>query len=367
MLLDKLPLEVKTVLAGFSHLTLDETAQRADDILATVKTNLNPSTNPAASQHLFNQIIEQRINKLSDALETSLQVNKMENQPQQSSARSHNIVSSQQQTSFPRNQQYPQRPRENRPNRNFRSFDRESHCFYHSRFGAKAVKCQAPCAWRSGNRNFNNSRQSYLISYSCDFKRNLNVEHASLPIFRDPCTKVNFIIDTGAAVSLIPRSQFSKFKKYRGPQNLIAANQTPIHIFGTKKLNLDVGSRYTLPWFFKVANVDVPILGIDFLRYHGLMIDVVSNRLILPNDNFKPKENGTHSPLHERTMASSCAQDNNCFASTVSFTTAECKSNEVTHAITVSSDKPLVSYAHETNYYSSKNPFALQPNQPSAW
>ena len=59
LLLDKLPLEVKTVLAGFSHLTLDETAQRADDILATVKTNLSPSTNPAASQHLFNQVIEQ--------------------------------------------------------------------------------------------------------------------------------------------------------------------------------------------------------------------------------------------------------------------------------------------------------------------
>ena len=51
---------------------------------------------------------------------------------------------------------------------------------------------------------------------------------------------------------MIPPCRF--YKPYYGPQDLIAANGTPIRIFGTKKLNIDVGARYTLRWTFKLSS-----------------------------------------------------------------------------------------------------------------
>ena len=63
---------------------------------------------------------------------------------------------------------------------------------------------------------------------------------------------------------------------------MIAANGTPIRIFGSKKLNIDVGARYTLRWTFRVADVAVPTIGTDFMHHFGLGIDVVNNTFIFP-------------------------------------------------------------------------------------
>ena len=79
---------------------------------------------------------------------------------------------------------------------------------------------------------------------------------------------------------MIPPCKYCK--PYYGPQDLIAANGTPIRLFGTKKLNIDVGACYTRRCTFKVADVAVPIIGIDFMRHFGLGIDVVNNTFILP-------------------------------------------------------------------------------------
>ena len=82
---------------------------------------------------------------------------------------------------------------------------------------------------------------------------------------------------------MIPSCRY--YKPYHGPQDLVAANGTPIRIFGTKKLNIDVGARYTFRWTFKVADVAVPIVGTDFLRNFGLGVDVVNNTFILPQNS----------------------------------------------------------------------------------
>ena len=82
---------------------------------------------------------------------------------------------------------------------------------------------------------------------------------------------------------MIPPCRY--YKPYYVPQDLVAANGTPIPIFGTKKLNIDVGACYTLRWTFKVADVDVPIISINFLHHFGLGIDVVNNTIILPQNS----------------------------------------------------------------------------------
>ena len=84
----------------------------------------------------------------------------------------------------------------------------------------------------------------------------------------------------GSEISTIPPCKY--YKPYYGPQDMIATNGTSIRIFGTRKLNIDVGVRYTFRWTFKVADVAVPIIGIYFMRHFGLGIDVVNNTFILP-------------------------------------------------------------------------------------
>ena len=98
---------------------------------------------------------------------------------------------------------------------------------------------------------------------------------------------MRFLLDTGAELSMTPPCKY--YKPYYGPQDLIAANGTPIRIFGTKKLNIDVGARYNIRWTFKVADIAVLIIAIDFMRHFGLGIDVVNNTFILPQHFMYPR------------------------------------------------------------------------------
>ena len=91
---------------------------------------------------------------------------------------------------------------------------------------------------------------------------------------------MSFFLDTGAEISMILPCKY--YKPYYGPQDMIVANATPICIFGTKKLNIDVGARYTFRWTFKVADVALIIIKIDFMRHFGIGIDAVNNTFILP-------------------------------------------------------------------------------------
>lgn len=61
---------------------------------------------------------------------------------------------------------------------------------------------------------------------------------------------------------------------------LFAANNTRIHTYGTKLLNVDLGLRRSFNWKFLIASVPVPIIGADFLENFGLLIDLKHRRLI---------------------------------------------------------------------------------------
>ncbi|KAG8187072.1 hypothetical protein JTE90_016170 [Oedothorax gibbosus] len=61
---------------------------------------------------------------------------------------------------------------------------------------------------------------------------------------------------------------------------LYAANGTSIPTFGEKLLHVDLNLRRSLPWPFVIAAVSHPILGADFLKNFGLLVDMKNNRLI---------------------------------------------------------------------------------------
>ena len=83
---------------------------------------------------------------------------------------------------------------------------------------------------------------------------------------------MNFLIDTGSQISILPASTWDKSNRSR-TQELMAANGTTIDAFGQRLLSLRLG-KMNFKWSFAVAAVTQPILGADFLCAHALMVDM---------------------------------------------------------------------------------------------
>ena len=95
----------------------------------------------------------------------------------------------------------------------------------------------------------------------------------------DNYSKIRFLVDTGAEVSLLPPSTFDRKHPHEG-FSLQAANGTTIATYGKRSLTLDLGLSRSLPWVFVIANVHTPILGADFLRQNQLLVDMNKRQLI---------------------------------------------------------------------------------------
>jgi transposase InsO family protein len=89
----------------------------------------------------------------------------------------------------------------------------------------------------------------------------------------DKVTKTQFLVDTGADVCVYPRSLLRE-KRPKTDYSLYAANNTPIATYGFLNLSLDFGLRRTFVWRFVIADVSKPIIGVDFLHYYNLLVDV---------------------------------------------------------------------------------------------
>ena len=94
----------------------------------------------------------------------------------------------------------------------------------------------------------------------------------------DRSTGLKFLVDTGAEVSAVPRSRAYQRDQCQGPA-LQAVNNTTIATYGTCSLTLDLGLRRTFRWVFIIADVSKPILGADFLKHFGLLVDMRAQRL----------------------------------------------------------------------------------------
>ena len=95
----------------------------------------------------------------------------------------------------------------------------------------------------------------------------------------DTQTHTRFLVDTGSEISAIPPSHLDR----RHPPDkltLMAVNDTPIHTYGKRSLTLNLGLRRSFPWIFIIAEVQKPILGADFLRHFGLLVDMKQHQLI---------------------------------------------------------------------------------------
>ena len=95
----------------------------------------------------------------------------------------------------------------------------------------------------------------------------------------DTHTSTRFLVDTGSEVSVIPPTPADR-RRSPDPRTLTAVNNTSIRTYGQRSLTLNLGLRRSLPWIFVIADVQKPILGADFLRHYGLMVDMHKCKLI---------------------------------------------------------------------------------------
>ena len=96
---------------------------------------------------------------------------------------------------------------------------------------------------------------------------------SSLFFINDLHTHTPLLVDTGSEVSVIPPSSTAR-KHPPDKLPLAAVNDTPIRTYDKNSLTLNLGLRRALPWIFIVADVQHPILGADFLRHLGYLVDM---------------------------------------------------------------------------------------------
>lgn len=82
-------------------------------------------------------------------------------------------------------------------------------------------------------------------------------------------------------MSIIPAQIFNK-KLEPDPLKLYAANASAISTYGSKIVHVDLNLRRDFAWSFIIADVQVLIIGADFLTHFNLLIDLKNQRLIDP-------------------------------------------------------------------------------------
>jgi hypothetical protein len=129
-------------------------------------------------------------------------------------------------------------------------------CFYHTNFCTRAARCL-------GNGSGANGLSSLIFLME-----------------KDSCK--SFLVDTGAAVSVVPfRGRPTAATAY-----LTGPDSTVIPAWGTVTLTLCFGGRQLLGSFVRAA-VSKPTLGVDFLARHKLPVDS-AGRCVLSADSLKP-------------------------------------------------------------------------------
>ena len=96
---------------------------------------------------------------------------------------------------------------------------------------------------------------------------------------RDRKTRISFLVDTGADTCVYPRSSIRE-QVNKTDYELFAANGTRIATYGTIMMSLDLSLRRIFEWRFVIADVQTPIIGVDFLSHYGLLVDPRNRRLL---------------------------------------------------------------------------------------
>ena len=117
----------------------------------------------------------------------------------------------------------------------------------------------------------------------------------------DGKTSIQYLVDTGACVSIIPASSAQQqFPDFKTSLTLTAANGTSIPTYGTTTRTIIQLNGCAYVWKFTLAQTSVLLLGADFLAHHGLMVDLRHGRLVDPKAivSVQLQRNPVHQPVN---------------------------------------------------------------------
>ena len=132
-------------------------------------------------------------------------------------------------------------------------------CYYHKTFGEKAHLFSEP---RSYYKTISQRDVTNIASCPC-----------KLLYVADKHNKCNYLIDTGAVVSVLPKSCANRTSD-AACLPLVAANNTTINTYGNCRRVVDVGLKRDYAWTFIVADVKQPIIEADYLIHYSLLTDM---------------------------------------------------------------------------------------------
>lgn len=127
----------------------------------------------------------------------------------------------------------------------------------------------------------------------------------------DRSSSTNFLVDTGADISAIPYNSNDKSIIPCKSFPLFAANNSVIKVYGSKRLELNLGLRRAFTWDFIVADIQTPIMSSDFLSHFNLLVDVKNNQLIDQTTNMRT---GNLSKIRANVPSIKLIKTNQCFA-----------------------------------------------------
>lgn len=92
-------------------------------------------------------------------------------------------------------------------------------------------------------------------------------------------SKTKYLIDTGADISVIPKSNFTNLTQDEHSR-VTAANGSCINTYGIKTLEVDLGLSKRFRHEFVISDIDTAIIGADFLYKFRLIPDLRNKKLI---------------------------------------------------------------------------------------
>ena len=109
---------------------------------------------------------------------------------------------------------------------------------------------------------------------------------------RDKISGRCFLINTGAEVSIIPPTAADQ--RHKPDLGLRAVNGSSIPTYSTRSLTIDLGLRRMFQWIFIIADIRTPIIGADFLREYGLLMNLKHGRHLDATTSLQTKGTISH-------------------------------------------------------------------------
>jgi hypothetical protein len=106
---------------------------------------------------------------------------------------------------------------------------------------------------------------------------NVCIANSGRLFISDRICKQRYLVDTGSDLCVFPRKLLPG-RRERSNYILYAANGTAIPTYGWTLRSLNLRLRRDFAWRFVVADVQVPITGVDLLSRYGLLVDCRNNR-----------------------------------------------------------------------------------------